>query len=309
MLQHSFDTQPRNDSILPQETKTSTRIAIMRNTELLAAFLFSVLVTAAPLQQRAIETKVNLKVTTQVVYTTVTIEPGQPIPTQQPENAVTSTSSSTSTVVVPNVANVHPTPPSSSSSSTSTYTPPVNTATNAPTQVTTPAQPVVPTNQPPASTSTSTSTSTSSSAAAGPTGANPPSGAAGSIGEKHTNVRFSPISNYNDPHGASAVTKIETWGGCATYGQPPEYKMSDAAGNMRVALDANVPNFYAYCGKTIRLTNPDGRTAVATIVDKCPGCGAQGGPYSLDLLEAPWQAVGNGAYTDNVYGAKWEIIA
>jgi hypothetical protein len=127
-----------------------------------------------------------------------------------------------------------------------------------------------------------------------------------SVGETHTNLRFSAISNYGSQ--LNPVQKIETWGACATYGQPPEYKMSDAAGDMKVALDANVPDFYSYCNKKIRLTNPDGRTAVATIVDKCPGCGGTGGPYSLDLLEAVWTAVGGGDSANNVYGAKWEII-
>lgn len=75
-----------------------------------------------------------------------------------------------------------------------------------------------------------------------------------------------------------------------------------------VALDANVPNWASYCGKRVRLTAPDGRTCVATIVDKCPGCGLQGVPYLLDLFEAPWQAVGGKTSYDNVYGAKWEII-
>lgn len=126
------------------------------------------------------------------------------------------------------------------------------------------------------------------------------------VGEVHENVRFSAISNYGDA--LNPVQKIETYGGCATYGAPPEYKMSDAAGDMKVALDANVPDFFSYCNKRILLTNPDGRTATATIVDKCPGCGGDGGPYSLDLLEAVWSQVGGGNFANNVKPAKWEII-
>jgi len=125
-------------------------------------------------------------------------------------------------------------------------------------------------------------------------------------GEKHEGVRFSPISNYGDT--LNPVQKIETYGACATYGAPPEFKMSDAAGDMKVALDANVPNFMSYCNKRIRLTNPDGRTAEATIVDMCPGCGAQGGPFSLDLLEAVWSQVGGPTFAHNVKPASWEII-
>ncbi|KAF2685206.1 hypothetical protein K458DRAFT_21420 [Lentithecium fluviatile CBS 122367] len=125
-------------------------------------------------------------------------------------------------------------------------------------------------------------------------------------GEVHSGVRFSPISNYGDK--LNPVQKIETYGACATVGAPPEYKMSDAAGDMKVALDANVPNFFSYCNKRIRLTNPDGRTAEATIVDMCPGCGGDGGPYSLDLLEGPWMQVGGPTFADNVYGASWEVI-
>ena len=125
-------------------------------------------------------------------------------------------------------------------------------------------------------------------------------------GEVHEGVRFSPISNYGDT--LNPVQKIETWGACATVGAPPEFQMSDAAGNMKVALDASVPDFYSYCGKRILLTNPDGRTAEATIVDMCPGCGADGGPYSLDLLEAVWAQVGGPTFADNVKGAKWELL-
>jgi hypothetical protein len=122
-----------------------------------------------------------------------------------------------------------------------------------------------------------------------------------SKGEVHTNVRFSPITTYPG-------SKMETYGACATYGAPPEYKMSDAAGDMKVALDASVDDFYSYCNKTIKLTAPDGRIAVATIVDKGPGCGTDGGPYSLDLLEAVWDKVGNATVGGNVAGAKWEVI-
>jgi hypothetical protein len=104
-------------------------------------------------------------------------------------------------------------------------------------------------------------------------------------GEVHEGVRFSPISNYGDT--LNPVQKIETYGACATYGAPPEYKMSDAAGDMKVALDASVPDFFSYCNKRIRLTNPDGRTAEATIVDMCPGWPLQLGS-ARGCLVAGW---------------------
>ncbi|KAF2439007.1 hypothetical protein P171DRAFT_490459 [Karstenula rhodostoma CBS 690.94] len=123
---------------------------------------------------------------------------------------------------------------------------------------------------------------------------------AGILGETHSNIRFSAVTDY--PH--SRITN--NYGACASAGPDPRYLENDPNSWM-VSLDANVPNWGSYCGKRVRLTGRDGRTCEATIVDKCPGCGV-GGAYSLDLLEAPWSAVGGKTSADNVYGAKWEII-
>jgi hypothetical protein len=120
-------------------------------------------------------------------------------------------------------------------------------------------------------------------------------------GETHSGVRFSPISNYGDA--LNPVQLIETYGACATYGAPPEYKMSDAANDMKVSLSASLP-LANYCNKRIRLSNPDGRTAVATIVDVCPGCP----PGGLDLLRGPWKAVGGPTFADNVMDGTWELL-
>ncbi|KAJ4295021.1 hypothetical protein N0V90_007029 [Kalmusia sp. IMI 367209] len=119
-------------------------------------------------------------------------------------------------------------------------------------------------------------------------------------GESHTNVRFSPIAAY-------PLESIDTYGACSTYGQEERFHMRDPS-SMMVALDASVENFSSYCGKKIRLRNPDGRTCEATIVDQCPGCRAAGGPWSLDLLQGPWDEVGSGDYHVNVFGAGWEVI-
>jgi hypothetical protein len=123
---------------------------------------------------------------------------------------------------------------------------------------------------------------------------------AGILGETHSDIRFSAVTNYPNSH----ITN--NYGACASAGPDPRYLENDPNSWM-VSLDANVPNWGSYCGKKVRLTNPDGRTAEATIVDKCPGCGV-GGAYSLDLLEAPWNKVGGKTSADNVYKAKWEII-
>ena len=117
--------------------------------------------------------------------------------------------------------------------------------------------------------------------------------------EVHEDVTFTPISNYGDTTGP--VQKVESFGSC---GEGPEFQMSDAAGHMRVALASSTPDASSYCGKSIRLTNPDGRTAEVTIVDMCVSCS----PFGLDLLEAPWQAVGSMSSLDPVSGAKWETI-
>lgn len=123
---------------------------------------------------------------------------------------------------------------------------------------------------------------------------------AGILGETHSNVRFSAVMDYPNSH----ITN--NYGACASIGPDPRYLENDPNSWM-VSLDANVANWGSYCGKKVRLTGRDGRTCVATIVDKCPGCGV-GGAYSLDLLEAPWYVVGGKTSADNVYGAKWEII-
>lgn len=124
---------------------------------------------------------------------------------------------------------------------------------------------------------------------------------AGLLGETHTNIRFSAVTSYPTSHIKN------NYGACAAGGADPRYLENDPD-SWVVSLDANVPNWASYCGKKIRMTNPDGRTAEATIVDKCPGCGGQGGAYSLDLFEAPWYQVGGKTAADNVIGASWEII-
>lgn len=124
---------------------------------------------------------------------------------------------------------------------------------------------------------------------------------AGILGETHSNVRFSAVTDYPHNH----ITN--NYGACASSGPDPRYLENDPNSWM-VSLDANVPGWGNYCGKKVRLTGHDGRKCEATIVDKCPGCGAHGGAYSLDLLEAPWNAVGGNTSADNVYGASWEII-
>ncbi|KAL5414983.1 hypothetical protein PMIN06_003415 [Paraphaeosphaeria minitans] len=123
---------------------------------------------------------------------------------------------------------------------------------------------------------------------------------AGILGETHSNIRFSAVTNYSYSH----ITN--NYGACASAGPDPRYLENDPNSWM-VSLDANVKGWAGYCGKKVRLTAPDGRTSEAIIVDKCPGCGV-GGAYSLDLFEAPWNAVGGKTSADNVYDANWEII-
>ncbi|KAL1604976.1 hypothetical protein SLS60_004517 [Paraconiothyrium brasiliense] len=123
---------------------------------------------------------------------------------------------------------------------------------------------------------------------------------AGFFGETHTNVRFSAVENY-------PFTRIKNnYGACASAGPDSRFLENDPDSWM-VSIDANVPNWGSYCGKKVRLTNPDGRSATAVIVDKCPGCSV-GGAFSLDLFEAPWYRVGGKTSADNVHGARWEII-
>ncbi|KAJ4355559.1 uncharacterized protein N0V89_003577 [Didymosphaeria variabile] len=123
---------------------------------------------------------------------------------------------------------------------------------------------------------------------------------AGILGETHTNIRFSAVDNY-------PFTRIKNNFGACAYAGPDSRFLENDPGSWMVSLDANVPNWGSYCGKKVRLTNPDGRTATAVIVDKCPGCSV-GGAFSLDLFHAPWSKVGGRTSADNVYGAKWEII-
>ena len=123
---------------------------------------------------------------------------------------------------------------------------------------------------------------------------------AGTLGERHDGIRFSAVSCYPGVH-------INAYGACSNTGVNEQYHIEDP-NSLMVALDSNVPNWLSYCGKRIRLYNPDGRTTEVTIVDACPGCGGDGGPYSLDLFEEPWAIVGGKTCYDNVKPASWEII-
>ena len=123
---------------------------------------------------------------------------------------------------------------------------------------------------------------------------------AGALGECHDGARFSAVFDYPNQH-------ADHYGACSSSGKDERYHVKDP-NSLMVSLDANVPNWASYCGKKVRLYNPDGRTVEATIVDKCPGCGADGGACSLDLFEAPWKAVGGKTSADNVKSAPWEIV-
>lgn len=123
---------------------------------------------------------------------------------------------------------------------------------------------------------------------------------AGALGERHDGIRFSAATDYPNAH-------FDTYGACSSAGADEQYHIKDPS-SLMVSLDVNVPDWKSYCGKRVRLYNPDGRTVEATIVDACPGCGGDGGPYSLDLFEAPWLSVGGKTSHDNVKPASWEII-
>lgn len=271
----------------------------MKTSSVVASLLFSTFALAAPMDKRAYATKTEIHVEYYTVYTTVTgTQPAAAAATSDPAlfyEKPTTLSKVTTT-------NTPPPPPPAATTTTQAPPPPAKpTTTEQPEEPTKPAY----TPPPPAKPTTTEQPEEPTKPAYTPPPAAPsqpaapapaPSQPSGGDGEVHSGGSFT-MNRYN--------------GGLGACGSP----VKDTENMVALAVDvfgtATVDPMTGlttnkWCNKKIEITN-DGKTAIATIVDRCEGC-TNGG---LDATPALWDALtgglGNGA-GDRIYSMSWKLV-
>lgn len=273
----------------------------MKTSSVVASVLLSTFALAAPMDKRAYATKTEIHVEYYTVYTTVT--GAQPAAAATSDPALFYEKPKT----LSKVTTTHtPPPPPPAAPTTQAPPPPKPTTTEQPEEPTKPAYtpppppPSDPAPPPPPKPTTQAPpppppAAPTQPAAPAPAPA-PPSQPSGGDGEVHKGGSLT-MNRYNGGLGACGTPVSDSEMAVAlavdTFGTATVDRMTGLTTNK-------------WCNKKIEITN-DGKTAIATILDRCEGC-TNGG---LDATPALWDALtgglGNGA-GDRIYTMSWKLV-
>lgn len=269
----------------------------MKTTSVVASVLLSTFALAAPLDKRAYATKTEVHVEYYTVYTTVTgTPPAAAAATSDPALFY----EKPTTLAQETTTNAPPSPPPQAPTQ-APPAPPKETTTEKPAEPTTSAY----TPPPPPSSPAPPPAPKPTTQAPPPPPAEPTQPAAPAPAPSQ------PSGGDGEVHKGGSFTMNRYQGGLGACGEP----VSDDGMFVALAVDvfgtATVDPMTGkttnkWCNKKIEVTN-DGKTAIATIVDRCEGC-TNGG---LDATPALWDALtgglgnGNG---DRIYSMSWKLI-
>lgn len=270
----------------------------MKTTSVVASVLLSTFALAAPLDKRAYATKTEVHVEYHTVYTTVTgTPPAAAAATSDPALFY----EKPTTLAQETTTNAPPSPPPQAPTQ-APPAPPKETTTEKPAEPTTSAYTPPP---PPPSSPAPPPAPKPTTQAPPPPPAEPTQPAAPAPAPSQ------PSGGDGEVHKGGSFTMNRYQGGLGACGEP----VSDDGMFVALAVDvfgtATVDPMTGkttnkWCNKKIEVTN-DGKTAIATIVDRCEGC-TNGG---LDATPALWDALtgglgnGNG---DRIYSMSWKLI-